>query len=272
MTERPLYLVTGANAGIGFEIARGIAKAKGHPGVILGCRDRGKGEAARARIEAETGNPNLEVLVMDLAEQKSIRQAAGEFYKKHSALDALVNNAGMSSPARKESVDGIELTFATNVLGYFLLTNLLLDALKRAPAGRLVNVASEMAYGLDLDDIEFRKRTYNASTAYAQSKQADRMLTWAYARRLEGTTVTANSMSPGAVSTPLLHALAPGMKGRTTEKGAETAVWLATSPELEGLTNRLWFDKAERACKFHNVEQEEKLWKICEELTAKSAV
>ena len=272
MTERPLYLVTGANAGIGFEIARGIAKAKGHPGVILGCRDRGKGEAARARIEAETGNPNLEVLVMDLADQKSIRQADGEFYKKHSALDALVNNAGMSSPTREESVDGIELTFATNVLGYFLLTNLLLDALKRAPAGRLVNVASEMAYGLDLDDIEFRKRTYNASTAYAQSKQADRMLTWAYARRLEGTTVTANSMSPGAVSTPLLHALAPGMKGRTTEKGAETAVWLATSPELEGLTNRLWFDKAERACKFHNPEQEEKLWKICEELTAKSAV
>ena len=269
MNERSRYLVTGANAGIGFEIARGIAKTTGHPGVILGCRDRAKGEAARARIEAETGNPNLDILVVDLSDQKSISQAAGKFYQMYSSLDALVNNAGMSSPTRQESIDGIELTWATNVIGYFLLTNLLLDALQRAPAGRLINMASEMAYGLDLDDVEFKKRTYNASTAYAQSKQADRMLTWAYARRLELTTVTANSMSPGAVSTPLLHALAPGMKGRTTEKGAETAVWLATSPEMAGLSNRLWFDKAERACKFHNVEQEEKLWKICEELAAR---
>jgi NAD(P)-dependent dehydrogenase (short-subunit alcohol dehydrogenase family) len=269
MSERPLYLVTGANAGIGLEIARGIAKTTDRPGVILGCRDRLKGEAARERIEAETGNPNLEVLVVDLASHTSIRKAVDEFSKTHSALDALLNNAGMSSPTRQESVDGIELTFATNVMGYFLLTNLLLDALKRAPAGRLVNMASEMAYGLDLDDVEFKKRTYNPSTAYAQSKQADRMLTWAYARRLEGTTVSANSMSPGAVSTPLLHALAPGMKGRTTEKGAETAVWLATSTDVAGLSNRLWFDKAERVCKFHHPEQEEKLWKICEELAVK---
>jgi NAD(P)-dependent dehydrogenase (short-subunit alcohol dehydrogenase family) len=269
MSESALYLVTGANAGIGFEIARGIAKTGGNPGVILGCRDRAKGEAARNRIADETGNRNLEVLDVDLASHKSIRKAADSFLKTHAALDALINNAGMSSPTRQESVDGIEVTFATNVIGYFLMTNLLLDALKRTRAGRLVNMASEMAYGLELDDVEFKKRTYNPSTAYAQSKQADRMLTWAYARRLEGTTVTANSMSPGAVSTPLLHALAPGMKGRTTEKGAETAVWLATSQDVAGLTNRLWFDKAERACKFHNAEQEEKLWNVCEELAAK---
>jgi NAD(P)-dependent dehydrogenase (short-subunit alcohol dehydrogenase family) len=264
---RPLYLVTGANAGIGFEIARGLATSGDNPSVILACRDQAKGEAARAQLAAETKNPNLEVLVIDLASQKSIRQAAAEFSKTHNSLDALVNNAGTSSPTRQESVDGIELTFATNVLGYFLLTNLLLDALKRAPAGRIVNVASEMAYGLDLDDVEFKKRTYNPSTAYAQSKQADRMLTWAYARRLEATTVTANAMSPGAVDTPLLHALAPGMKGRTREKGAETVIWLATSPDVAKLTSRLWFDKAERACKFRNTEQEEKLWAVCEELT-----
>jgi NAD(P)-dependent dehydrogenase (short-subunit alcohol dehydrogenase family) len=263
----PLYLVTGANAGIGFEIARGLATSGDNPNVILACRDQAKGEAARAKLAAETKNPNLEVLVIDLSSQKSIRQAATAFSKTHNALDALVNSAGTSSPTRQESVDGIELTFATNVLGYFLLTNLLLDALKRAPAGRIVNVASEMAYGLDLDDVEFKKRTYNSSTAYAQSKQADRMLTWAYARRLEGTTVTAHAMSPGAVDTPLLHALAPGMKGRTREKGAETVIWLAISADVAGLSNRLWFDKAERACKFHNSEQEEKLWAICEELT-----
>jgi len=268
-SARKSYLVTGANAGIGFEIARGLANSDDQPNVILGCRDCAKGELARAKIADETKNPNLEVLVVDLASHKSIRKAAEEFSTTHAAIDALINNAGTSSPTRQESVDGIELTFATNVIAYFLLSTLLLDALKRAPAGRLVNVASEMAYGLDLDDVEFKKRTYNPSTAYAQSKQADRMLTWAYARRFEGTSLTANAMSPGAVDTPLLRALAPGMKGRTTEKGAETAVWLATSPDVAGLSNRLWFDKAERVCKFHNPEQEEKLWAICEELSAK---
>jgi NAD(P)-dependent dehydrogenase (short-subunit alcohol dehydrogenase family) len=268
-SERPLYLVTGANAGIGFEVARGIAKSSDKPTVILACRDRAKGEVARAKLVEETKNANFEILVVDLASQKSIRKAAEEFSKTHTSLDALVNNAGTSSPTRQESPDGIELTFATNVLGYFLLTNLLLDALKRAPTGRIVNIASEMAYGLDIDDVEFKQRTYNPSTAYAQSKQANRMLTWAYARRLEGTAVTANAMSPGAVDTPLLHALAPGTKGRSREKGAETAIWLATSPDVAGLTNRLWFDKAERVCKFHDREQEEKLWSVCEELTAK---
>jgi NAD(P)-dependent dehydrogenase (short-subunit alcohol dehydrogenase family) len=268
--ERKLYLVTGANAGIGYEIARGLAKSEGQPAVILACRDGAKGEAARAKLATETRNPHLEVLVMDLASQASIRKAVEEFSKRHAALDVLVNNAGTSSPTRQESVDGIELTWATNVRGYFLLTNFLLEALQRAAAGRIVNVASEMAYGLELEDVQFKKRTYNPSTAYAQSKQADRMLTWAYARRLEGTPVTANAMSPGAVDTPLLHALAPGMKGRSREKGAETVIWLATSPEVDGLTNRLWFDKAERVCKFHNVEQEERLWKVCEELAGKA--
>ncbi|HEY0702142.1 MAG TPA: SDR family NAD(P)-dependent oxidoreductase [Candidatus Acidoferrales bacterium] len=263
------YLVTGANAGIGYEIARGLAKAEGQPRVILAVRDAAKGEAARAALAEETGNANLSVLVIDLASQASIRRAAAEFLKTHDSLDALVNNAGMSAPTRQESVDGIELTFATNVLGYFMLTNLLLDALKKAPAGRIVNVASEMAYGLELEDVEFKKRTYNPSTAYAQSKQADRMLTWAYARRLEGTSVTANAMSPGPVDTPLLHSLAPGMKGRTREKGAETVVWLATSADVAGVSNKLWFDKAERICKFHNVEQEEKLWAVCEGLAGK---
>jgi len=130
--ERPLYLVTGANAGIGYEIARGLANATDKPSVILACRDHSKGEAARAKISAETGNPNLDVLVVDLASRESVRRAAEEFSKIHARLDALVNNAGMSSPKRQESTDGIELTFATNVLGYFLLTNLLLDALGRS--------------------------------------------------------------------------------------------------------------------------------------------
>ena len=216
----PLCLVTGANTGIGFEIARGLARNGAR--VVLACRDPIKGEAARQKIADD-----VDLLIVDLASRRSIRSAVQEFSAKYSVLDVLVNNAGVAVPSRCESVDGVELTFATNVLGYYLFTVLLLDSMRRAPAARVVNVASKMAYGLDLDDVEFKRRRYDPSTAYAQSKQADRMLTWYLARQLEGTSVTANAMSPGAVNTALLHALAPGFRGVSPAQGADTAVWLA---------------------------------------------
>jgi NAD(P)-dependent dehydrogenase (short-subunit alcohol dehydrogenase family) len=257
----PLCLVTGANTGIGFEIARGLAR----PGarVVLACRDPIKGEAARKKIADD-----VDLLIVDLASQRSIRSAAQEFSAKYNVLDVLVNNAGVAVPSRRESVDGIELTFATNVLGYYLLTALLLDSLRRAPAARIVNVASQMAYGLDLDDVEFKRRRYDPSTAYAQSKQADRMLTWFLARQLEGTSVTANAMSPGAVNTALLHALAPGFRGVSPAQGADTALWLATSADLEGVSGRFWSDRREQPCQFRSERDEPALWSLCERMTA----
>src|SRR5437660_5552849 len=194
-TQRPLCLVTGANTGIGFEIARGLAHAGAQ--VVLACRNQAKGEAARSAIAAEFKDSAPELLIVDLASQRSIRDAAQQFAAKHSHLDVLVNNAGTVVPSRQESPDGIELTFATNVLGYHLLTKLLLDLLRKAPAGRVVNVASAMAVGLELDDVEFKRRPYTPAAAYAQSKQADRMITWALAKRLKGSNVTANAMTPG---------------------------------------------------------------------------
>ena len=179
--NRPLCLVTGANTGIGFQIARGLARSRFR--VALACRDRARGEAARNTIASETRNPDVELLVVDLASQRSIRSAVQEFSRKHDALDVLVNITGTSSPKWRESPDGIELTFATNVLGYHLLTGQLLELLRRAPAARVINTASMMAYGLDLEDVNFKRRRYDASTAYAQTKQADRMLTWGLARR-----------------------------------------------------------------------------------------
>ncbi|MDP9147335.1 MAG: SDR family NAD(P)-dependent oxidoreductase, partial [Acidobacteriota bacterium] len=129
---------------------------------------------------------------------------------------------------------------------------------------------SKLADGLDLNDVEFESRPYSASAAYAQSKQANRMLTWALARRLKGTNVTANAMSPGPVDTSLLRTLAPGLKGRTTGEGADTVIWLATSPEVTNLTNRFWIDRREEPCQFRNVAQEEALWAICEGMTRKA--
>jgi len=259
-------LVTGANTGIGFEIARGLARTGAR--AVLACRDPIKGEAARKKIGDDVGDAAVDLLVVDLASQRSIRSAAREFSTNHNALDVLVNNAGVAVPVRRESPDGIELTFATNVLGYFLLTALLLDSLRRAPAARIVNVASKMAYGLDLDDVEFKRRRYDPSTAYAQSKQADRMLTWFLARQLKGTSVTANAMSPGAVNTALLHALAPGFRGVSPAQGADTAIWLATSPDLKGVSGRFWSDRREQPCQFRSQRDEQALWALCERMTA----
>lgn len=268
ISAHPLCLVTGANTGIGFEVARGLAMAGAR--VVLACRDRAKGQAALHAIAAESGNTSLELLVVDLASQCSIRAAARDFLEKHPVLDVLVNNAGVGLPERQESPDGVELTFATNVLGYFLLTNLLLDALRLAPSARIINVASKLASGLDLNDVEFKRRPYEAIAAYAQSKQANRMITWALVRRLQGSAVTANAMSPGAVNTRLLQTFAPNMKGKTAGEGADTIVWLATSPDVAGLTNRFWSDRQEQPCQFHLPVEEEALWALCEAMTAAS--
>jgi NAD(P)-dependent dehydrogenase (short-subunit alcohol dehydrogenase family) len=263
--HRPLCLVTGANTGIGFEVARGLARSGFR--VVLACRDRAKGDAARNSIATEIRDSDIETLVVDLASQSSIRSAAQEFSGKHDVLDVLVNNAGMSSPKRRESPEGIELTFATNALGYHLLTGELLELLRRAPSARVINTASMMAYGLDLDDVNFKRRRYDASTAYAQSKQADRMLTWALARRLAGTSVTANALHPGVVNTALLRAFAPGYSGITPAEGADTAVWLATSPDVAGVSGRLWVRRRETPCEFRGRENEEALWALCERMT-----
>jgi len=131
-------------------------------------------------------------------------------------------------------------------------------------AGDLGDDVLELGPGPGLTTDLLRQRVRNLTAV-----EIDPALATALRDRLAGSNVTANAMSPGPVDTPLLHALAPGMKGRTREKGAETVVWLATSPEVAGVSNKLWFDKAERVCKFHNEEQEEKLWKVCEELARK---
>jgi retinol dehydrogenase-12 len=267
--QQRLYLVTGANTGIGFEVVRGLVKDGGS--VVLACRDRSKGQAALEHITREIPDATLELLIVDVGSQASIHAAARDFLAGHQSLDVLINNAAVGLPERQQSPDGIEQTYATNVLGYFLLTNRLLPALRKAPAARIINVASQLAGGLDLSDVEFKRRRYEATAAYSQSKQANRMLTWALVRRLEGTKITANAMSPGPVNTRLLKTFAPNMKGKTTSDGADTIIWLAVSPEVEGLTNRFWSDRHEQPCQFHDVEQEEKLWRICEEMTARSS-
>ncbi len=266
-------VVTGATSGIGREVAACLASLGAH--VVLACRDVRRAKQVAAAINARTRAPLVTVRTVDTADQSSIRAFAAGFRQTYGTLDVLVNNAGVLLPDRRTSVDHIELTFATNVLGYHLLTTELLPALQ--PGARVVNVASTFAGDVDLDDLQFERRRYDGMAAYAQSKACDRMLTWAFARRLRERSVTVNAMAPGLMlGTRLYRDLPPetirGLRqlgGRSVTDGAHTAVWLASSPELDGVTGRFFEQGAEIPCQFRYEAAEEGLWRRCEDLVSR---
>jgi NAD(P)-dependent dehydrogenase (short-subunit alcohol dehydrogenase family) len=272
-------VITGPTSGVGREIALQLAALGAE--IILACRDIKKGNKLAAEISRHTGTIKPVVMKIDTSSQKSIREFAQAFRRKYRRLDVLVNNAGgnRGNLPKLNSVDGIELTFATNVLGYFLLTQELLNMLMRSAPARIVNVASEFASDLELDDLQFERRRFESFRAYAQSKACDRMLSWAFARRLKATEVTVNVMTPGLITETelyrnaepeLVQRLTQYSGGRTSAQGADTAVWLASAPELQGVTSKFYVDRVERPCEFRNKSAEEKLWSICTELTNQS--
>ena len=250
--------------------------------LILGCRDIKKGQETGSEITRRTGASKLVVMQLDTSSQQSIREFAREFRRKYRRLDVLINNAASNRGTlpKVTSVDGVELTFATNVLGYFLLTLESLDLLKKRAPARIINVASSYASDLDLDDLQFERRRFESFKAYAQSKACDRLLTWALARRLAGSSVTANAMTPGLITETglyrnaepeLVNRLSQYAGGRTSVQGADTAVWLASSPEVEGVSSKFSEERTELKCEFRNKRAEEKLWRICEGLVGKTA-
>ncbi|MDQ3645287.1 MAG: SDR family NAD(P)-dependent oxidoreductase, partial [Actinomycetota bacterium] len=175
-------IVTGPTSGLGKQIAAQLAARGAH--LFLACRDVERGERVAAEIARHASAAEPEVLAVDTSSQGSIRDFARKYRQRFDQLDVLVNNAGVLCPQRMTSVDGIELTLATNVLGYHLMTRELLDVLRGSAPARVVNVASTYASDVDLDDLQFASRPYDGMRAYAQSKACDRMLTWAFARRL----------------------------------------------------------------------------------------
>ncbi len=236
-------LITGATSGIGEVAARELA-AKGAKVVLVG-RSAAKCEATAAMIRRATGNPGVEYLVADLSSQAEVRRLAAEIKTRHPRIDVLINNAGAMIAPRRESAEGVEMTWALNHLGYFLLTDLLLDTLKASAPSRVVSVASDahrMASGIDWDDVE-GKKSYSAWHAYSQSKLANVLFTRELARRLEGSGVTANCLHPGLVATNFtagrglafrLLQVVSKLFAITPEEGAKTTVYLASSPEVEG--------------------------------------
>jgi NAD(P)-dependent dehydrogenase (short-subunit alcohol dehydrogenase family) len=267
-------IITGPTSGIGKEIAFELGSLGAH--LVLACRNTDLGKKTALEISGKTGNTAIEVMNIDTSSRTSIISFVEQFTEKYSRLDVLVNNAGINTGdnGKQFNENNIELTFATNVLGYFLLTRELTDALKAAAPSRIVNVASQFASDLDLDDLQFVRRLYDPIKAYAQSKACDRLLTWAFARRLEDSGVTANAMAPGLVTETGLYRNTPsefmaGLRqrgGRTVAQGADTAVWLASSDEVQGVNGKLFELRKEVHCGFRNTEAEEKLWDICEKL------
>jgi NAD(P)-dependent dehydrogenase (short-subunit alcohol dehydrogenase family) len=269
-------VVTGASAGIGREVARGAA-ARGAR-VILVCRDRARGERAQAELRRTVSTGTLELVVADLASLLDVRRLAEILTRRLERLDVLVHNAGVVTPTRETTEDGFERTFATNHLGPFLCTHLLLPLLRRSAPSRVVVVASQVEARGDIhfDDLQ-QERSFEPLRAYDQSKLANVMFTQALARRLEGTGVSVNCLHPGVLATNLLcdylgrprvASLAHRFTHPGPARGAEHVLRLAFDPALEGVTGRYFHEGRERPSspRSRDVELQERLFRRTAEL------
>lgn len=263
-----VVLVTGSTDGIGKQTAHIIASRGAR--VLLHGRNTTKAEMVREQIRRTTGNTRLQFIPAELSSAQEIRRLGDLIREGHNHLDVLINNAGTFERDRKVTGDGLETTFAVNYLSQFRLVHELLDLLKRSASGRIVNVASAAHWNartMDWRLLQGEER-YDGFRAYAQSKLAVVLFTYALARRLEGTGVTANCLHPGVIKTKLLRAGFGDHPGETPEKGARTSVYLALSPEVEGISGRYFVEckPVQSSPTSRNLELQEELWRISEEL------
>src|SRR3990172_4836564 len=275
-------VVTGATNGIGF--VRPLELARMGATVVMVGRDPARGGAVRARIASTAGNDAIDLLLADLSSLADVDRLADEIRTKYDRLDVLVNNAGAYNRSRAVSRDGYELTFAVNHLAYFALTHRLLDMLKASAPARIVNVSSAAHNGAQIrfDDLH-AEQGYSGMRAYGQSKLANVLHAYELARRLEGNGVTANALHPGVVRTGF-GKNNPGFVGTlfgvaqviarpfyvSPEKGAETSIHLASSPEVEGVSGK-YFVKCKAVASTplsYDEPTAGRLWDVSEQLTA----
>jgi len=273
-----VILVTGATSGIGRVAARELAARGAH--VILHGRDSQRAEQTRRAMIERVPSASVDVVLADLASQAEVRRLASEVSQRFPGLDVLVNNAGATFGRRLETVDGLEMTLALNHLAPFLLTNLLLDLLRRNAPARVVTVASgaHQRAALDFDDLQNR-RGYSGFRVYGQSKLCNLYFTYELARRLDGGVVTSNALHPGFVATsfgrreggvmgllmPIAHRFAI-----SPEEGARTIVYLAASPQVEGVSGKYFFEErpVRSSPVSYDAESARRLWEVSAQLTA----
>jgi NAD(P)-dependent dehydrogenase (short-subunit alcohol dehydrogenase family) len=267
-------MITGSNSGIGKTTALALARMGAK--VVMVCRDATKGESARLDIIARSGAKGEDVTLMlaDLSSLDSVRQLAADFLKRDQRLHVLVNNAGLILGDRRVTKDGLETTFVVNYLSHFLLTNLLLGAIRSSAPSRIINVSSEAhtAGHIDFEDLQAEKN-YGAMRAYSQSKLAQVLFTHELARRLSGTGVTVNSLHPGVVATNWgrhsVGAMSVGIRlispfMASPEKGAETSIYLASSPDVATVTGKYFEKKQETGSSPESNDDAEaqRLWRV----------
>ena len=273
-----VVLITGASSGLGLAAAEGFARLGAT--VWLVVRSPERGEQARARIVERSGNGDVHVGVCDLSELESVRQFASRFRGQASRLDVLVNNAGVMTDERALSADGIELTLATNVVGPFLLTNLLIPMLQDSPPARIINVSSGGMYTqrITVDDLQSERGQFDGPKVYARTKRAEVILTEIWAQRLVDTGVVVHAMHPGWSDTPGVRSSLPRFYKatrpllRTPAQGADTIVWLGAATEPSQSSGRFWHDRRPRPTHRLRWTQEtrqerERLWTQCAELS-----
>ena len=273
--EDKICIITGANSGIGKATALGLAKMNAV--VVMLCRSKDTGEIAQKEIISESGNKKVDLLLCDLSSHEQIRKFVSEFKQKYQNLHVLINNAGVMASKRKLSVDGFEMNFAVNHLAPFLLTNLLLDVLKKSTPSRIVNVSSgahRMAK-IDFDDLQSENKKHRLMRVYGVSKLAFMLFSYELSRILDGTGVTVNTLHPGVVNTNLGRDMSKFGRGfgklffKNPEKGAETSIYLASSPEVEGITGKYYIKKEQKESskESYNEEYAKRLWEISATLT-----
>ena len=289
--EGKTCLITGGSDGIGYAAARELARM-GARVVIVG-RNPAKTDTAVQRIIAESGNPAVERLLADLSSQREVRRVAAEALERLPRLDVLLNNAGAIFLSNRRSVDGLEMTFALNHIGYFLLTNLLLERLRESASARIINVSSS-SHGspgrFRLEDLPkpgiALSRLHSVTPgrgyrAYGRSKLCNILFTYELARRLEGTGITVNALHPGLVQTNIARDngflgrvvnFFIGARGVDADKGAETLIYLAASSEVEGVTAKYFVDcrAVPSSALSYDTDLAERLWEISESLTRMS--
>ncbi len=271
-----ICVITGANRGIGRATAEGLARLGAK--VVLVCRRRDDGDAVAGEIVAQS-RVAPDVVPVDLSSQASIRQAAGYLRGRYPRLHVLINNAGVIPRSRAVTADGLEMQFAVNHLAYFLLTNLLLPRLQAGAPSRIINVSSGAHTHATLDFADLQaERGYDPKAVYSRSKLANILFTYELSRRLQGTGVTANCLNPGVVATrmladymgvPLAGPALARTFGAKPEVGAETSIYLASSPEVESVTGKYFERKqptpSSRAS--HDEAVARRLWEVSERLT-----
>ncbi len=273
-----VVLVTGASSGLGLAAAAGFAQLGAT--VWLVVRSASRGETARQTVMARSGNRDVHVGLCDLSEQAAVRRFAASFMDEAPRLDVLVNNAGVLSESRTLSPDGIELTFATNVVGPFLLTSLLVPLLQRSAPSRVLNVSSGGMYTrkLRVDELEGQDEEFDGPATYARTKRAQVILTELWAERLEGTGVVVHAMHPGWVDTAGIRSSLPRFAKltkpllRTPEQGADTIVWLGAGAASGQSSGHFWHDRRQRPTYVlpgtkEPREERERLWALCARLS-----